>query len=84
MKYLLTICLIVFALPSWGGDNNLDKPWDDKSCSEIYKSIGIFVALADKNWKNNQYILIDEEKAAFYSSVAANYATIYETVCRQK
>ena len=82
MKHiLLTICLVVFSFPSWG-DNNIDKPWDDKSCSEIYKSIGLFVALADKNWKKDS--LGSEKKAEFYASVAANYATIYETVCRQK
>ena len=74
---LLTICLIVFALPSWGNENN-HKPWSKKSCNEIYNAIGIFAALADKEWKK------DEEKASRYILASANYATIYETVCNQK
>ena len=74
---LLTICLIVFSLPSWGNENNY-KPWSKKSCNEIYNAIGIFASLADKEWKK------DEEKAARYILVSANYASIYETVCNQK
>ena len=74
---LLIICLILFALPSFG-EENIDKPWSKKSCNEIYNAIGIFAALADKEWKK------DEEKAARYILASANYATIYETVCNQK
>ena len=76
-KILLTLCLIVFSLSSWGNENNY-KPWSKKSCNEIYNAIGIFAALADKAWKK------DEEKAARYILASANYATIYETVCNQK
>ena len=71
------ISLIVFSLSSWGNENN-HKPWSKKSCNEIYNAIGIFAALADKEWKK------DEEKAASYILASANYATIYETVCNQK
>ena len=74
---LLTICLIVFALPSCGNENN-HKPWSKKSCNEIYNAIGIFAALADKEWKK------DEEKASRYILASANYATIYKTVCNQE
>ena len=74
---LLIICLILFALPSFG-EEIIDKPWSKKSCNEIYNAIGIFAALADKEWKR------DEEKAARYILASANYATIYETVCNQK
>ena len=73
----LSICLILFVLPSWGEDN-IDKPWSKKSCTEVYNAIAIFASLADKEWKK------DEEKAARYTLAAANYATIYETVCKQK
>ena len=76
-QILLIICLILFALPSFG-EENIDKPWSEKSCNEIYNAIGIFTALADKEWKK------DEEKAARYILASANYATIYETVCNQK
>ena len=77
-KILLTLLLlIVFSLSSWGNENN-HKPWSKKSCNEIYNAIGIFAALADKEWKK------DEEKAARYILASANYATIYETVCNQK
>ena len=76
-KILLTLCLIVFSLSSWGNENN-HKPWSKKSCNEIYNAIGVFATLADKEWKK------DEEKAARYILASANYATIYETVCNQK
>ena len=74
---LLTIFLILFALPSFG-EEDIDKPWSKKSCNEIYNAIGIFASLADKEWKK------DEEKASRYILASANYATIYETVCNQK
>tara|TARA_S200000501_G_scaffold321965_1_gene317703 strand:- start:178 stop:450 length:273 start_codon:yes stop_codon:yes gene_type:complete len=80
-RTLLCICLFVITLPVWA-QNNIDPSWDEKSCSEIYKSIGIFVSLADKSWKKDVYN--SEKTAAFYASVASDYATIYQTVCRKK
>ena len=53
-----------------------DKKWSAKQCSDLYKAIGFFTALADKQWKKNS-----EEKGAFYASVAADYSTVYQTVC---
>jgi hypothetical protein len=48
-----------------------------KSCTDIYNAIAIFSSLAKKQWK------IEEEKASRYASAAADYATIYETVCKR-
>ena len=28
-----------------------DKKWSTKQCSDLYKAIGFFTALADKHWK---------------------------------
>ena len=53
-----------------------DKKWSTKQCSDLYKAIGLFTALADKQWKKKS-----EEKAALYASVAADYSTVYQTVC---
>ena len=53
------------------------EQWSEKSCADVYNAIAIFSSLADKHWK------IDEEKAARYASAAADYATIYETVCKR-
>jgi len=55
-----------------------DKKWSTKQCSDLYKAIGFFTALADKQWKKNS-----EEKGAFYASVAADYSTVYQTVCNK-
>ena len=52
------------------------QPYSKDTCQEIYNAIGTFLVLADINWKEK-----NEEKALFYSSASANYATIYETVC---
>ena len=53
-----------------------EKKWSTKQCSDLYKAIGFFTALADKQWKKKS-----EEKGALYASVAADYSTVYQTVC---
>ena len=53
-----------------------DKKWSTKQCSDLYKAIGFFTALADKQWKKKS-----EEKVALYASVAADYSTVYQPVC---
>ena len=52
------------------------KKWSTKQCSDLYKAIGFFTALADKQWKKKS-----EGKGALYASVAADYSTVYQTVC---
>ena len=52
------------------------KKWSTKQCSDLYKAIGFFTAYADKHWKKK-----NEEKGALYASVAADYSTVYQTVC---
>ena len=54
------------------------KKWSTKQCSDLYKAIGFFTALADKQWKKKS-----EKKGALYASVAANYSTVYQTVCKK-
>ena len=56
-----------------------EQKWSKESCKEIYSAIGIFVHLADEEWKKKQ-----EEKGAFYASVAADYSNIYQTVCKKE
>ena len=77
MKFItsLAICLIITntALAS-----KKIEPYSQESCREIYGAIGTFLNHADIEWKQNNY-----EKAMFYSTASANYATIYETVCRK-
>ena len=53
-----------------------DKKWSTKQCSDLYKAIGFFTAVADEQWKKKS-----EEKGALYASVAADYSTVYQTVC---
>ena len=53
------------------------ETYSEKTCEDIYGAIGTFIILADIEWKEK-----NEEKALFYSTASANYATIYETVCR--
>ena len=55
-----------------------DKKWSTKQCSDLYKAIGVFTALAHKQWEKKS-----EEKGAFYVSVAADYSTVYQTVCNK-
>ena len=53
-----------------------EKKWSTKQCSDLYKAIGFFTALAHKHWEKK-----GEEKGAFYASVAADYSTVYQSVC---
>ena len=55
-----------------------DKKWSTKQCSDLFKAIGFFTALADIQWKKKS-----EEKGALYASVAADYSTVYQTVCHK-
>ena len=54
-----------------------EEKYPEHVCKEIYGAIGNFLALADKEWKQENW-----EKALFFSQAAANYSTVYETVCR--
>jgi hypothetical protein len=54
------------------------KTYPKESCQEIYEAIGTFLYLADREWKQG-----NEEKAMFYSTASANYATVYQTVCKK-
>ena len=77
MKTLLTSLILITSVvsPVFGGAEH--EQWSEKNCADVYKAIAIFSSLADKQWK------IDEEKAARYTSAAADDATIYQTVCKQ-
>ena len=74
--------LIVIGLSFFGssvyGKSEM-HPWEEKACTDLYNSIGFFTHLSDIEWKAN-----NEKKAAFYASVAADYAVIYQTVCNEE
>ena len=76
-RYLASLVILFTSVvsPVFGEDKH--KQWSEKSCNDVYNAIAIFSSLAEKQWK------IDEEKAARYASASADYATIYETVCKR-
>ena len=66
-----------------------DKKYPENVCEEIFGAIGTFLTLAEKEWKQTKNAEKTElekskhsEKALFFSQAAANYSTVYETVCR--
>ena len=78
MKFVkISSIILVLSIPSPSNSEDNIKQWSEKSCAEVYNVIALFSALANKEWKLN------EEKAARYASAAADYATIYNTVCRE-
>jgi hypothetical protein len=77
MKQLLMIALITISFASTDFVFAKEK-YSEKACEDIYGAIGIFVKIADSEWKKK-----NDKKASFYSQVAANYSTIYETVCKK-
>ena len=78
MKHLIaTLIILLTSLVSPVFGESKHEQWSEKSCTDVYNAIAIFSSLAEKKWKT------DEEKAARYASAAADYATIYETVCKR-
>ena len=72
---LFIFTALLFVISSFASAQS-EKKWSTKQCSDLYKAIGFFTALADKQWKKKS-----EEKGALYASVAADYSTVYQTVC---
>ena len=72
----LFIFIALFSVIGTFASSQSEKKWSTKQCSDLYKAIGFFTALADKQWKKKS-----EEKGALYASVAADYSTVYQTVC---
>ena len=78
MKHLiLTLIILLNSVVSPVFGEAKHEQWSEKSCTDIYNAIAIFSSLSEKQWKT------DEEKAGRYASAAADYATIYETVCKR-
>ena len=72
----LFIFTALFSVIGTFASSQSEKKWSTKQCSDLYKAIGFFTALADKQWKKK-----NEEKGALYASVAADYSIVYQTVC---
>ena len=77
MKKILFFILVFMFCISINPLFSKDRKYPENVCKEIFDAIGIFLTLADKEWKQK-----NEEKALFYSQAAANDSTVYETVCR--
>ena len=77
----ITIAIAVaIALPtmSFAMVINNQEQYPNSICKEMYDTIGVLLTVADNAWKSQ-----DEEKALFYSTAAANYATVYEVTCKR-
>ena len=66
-----------------------DIKYPENVCEEIFGAIGTVLTLAEKEWKqtkNAEKTELEKSKHAakglFLSQAAANYSTVYETVCR--
>ena len=77
IRVILFTALLVVGSPFASAQSHFKK-WPNQKCSDLYKAIGFFTAIAHKEWEEK-----NEEKGALYASVAADYATIYQTVCKK-
>tara|TARA_E500000178_G_scaffold103725_1_gene103353 strand:+ start:1689 stop:1850 length:162 start_codon:yes stop_codon:yes gene_type:complete len=41
----------IFSVVGFFASAQSDKKWSTKQCSDLWKAIGFFTALADKQWK---------------------------------
>jgi len=79
--FTLTISIfLIGCLPVERAPQPVPQPAPQDICKAIYSSIGIFLKLADHEWRKTK----DEKKALLYSQAAANYSVAYETVCRKE
>ena len=79
MKKILFFMLVFMFCISINPIFSKEEKYPEHVCKEIYGAIGLFLKLADDEWEKTK----NEEKALFYSQAAANYSTVYETVCRK-
>ena len=80
MKQLILILALLLPLSLFSTNSVFSQEkYPEDICKQIYASIGIFLKLADHEWKKTK----DEKKALLYSQAAANYSVVYETVCRK-
>ena len=77
MKYITCLVIGLFMTNTSYAYTDI-KIYPQESCQEIHKAIGDFLVLADGEWKEQNW-----EKAMFYSTASANYATIYLAVCKK-
>jgi len=89
MKKILFFILVFMFCISINPLFSKDRKYPENVCKEIFDTIGIFLTLADKEWeqtRNDERNELEKskhaEKALFFSQAAANYSTVYETVCR--
>ena len=75
MKFIASLAICLLMTNTALASKEIET-YSQESCQEIYGAIGTFLYLADIEWKQK-----NEEKAMFYSTASANYATIYNTVC---
>jgi len=76
-----TLVLALILLPSLtllaqDSEKKFDK-WPDDVCSLIMQGVGGYLTVSDSTRKEG-----DEEGAQKLVQVAANYATIYDVVCK--
>ena len=50
----LFIFTALFSVVGTFASSQTDKKWSTKQCSDLYKAIGFFTALADKQWKKKE------------------------------
>jgi hypothetical protein len=56
-----------------------------KECRETKDAVGVFLAMADKAWKEVEEDMNNKEewaKASFLASQASHYSTVYDVWCK--
>lgn len=76
-KLILTLSLLLsFTLLAQDSEKKFDK-WPENTCSLIMQGVGGYLSASDSTRKTG-----DEEGAQKLVRVAADYATIYDVVCK--
>ena len=89
MKKILFFILVFMFCISINPLFSKDRKYPENVCKEMFDGIIIFLTLADKEWEQTRNYERNElekskhaEKVLSFSQTAANYSTVYETICR--
>ncbi|MGC6511886.1 MAG: hypothetical protein ACON4J_03890 [Parvibaculales bacterium] len=82
MFRIYTITVLMLSSPAWAADDKLS----DEACKNIFNGIQSALVSAEKQWvivrQGGANAEMAAGKAGFWSQQAANYATVYDSLCK--
>ena len=88
MKNILLAIMLIFSTTAISGSHSSDYKYPKNDCDELFVAIADLLEEADNHWiflnnlsEDSSKMVKRAEKIYWLTSVAANYATVYESFC---